>query len=129
MSISKSPEKSIELVTRLKIKRDKALQNSKISDRESTNANRRAKQAFFNSVNSIMHNHEISAKKKFSILLKLTKNQKFSNIPPLLKDGNVVTDPQSKSNIFNDLFSSKATVNCTDDPVPQLPPKNHIVQG
>ena len=98
------PDKTVELVTRLRTKRDRALQKSKISDSESTKANRRTKQAFFNSVNSIMHNSSISAKKKFSILLKLTKNQKFSNVPPLLKNGNVVNDPLSKSNMFNDLM-------------------------
>ena len=37
----------VELVTRLRTKMDKALKKCKISDRESTNANRRTKQAFF----------------------------------------------------------------------------------
>ena len=73
-----------------------------------------------------MHNYDISAKKKFSILKNLMKNQKSSIIPPLIKDDSIVNDPQTKSNIFNDLFASKATVEGKDDHVPFLPNKDQI---
>ena len=67
-----------------------------------------------------MNNQSISAKKKFSILLKLMKNDKFSSTPPLVENNNVVNDPYLKSNILNELFTSKSTVPNTDDPVPNL---------
>ena len=126
LTVSNRPESSPELVTRLREKKEKAYKKSKLSARESTNANRRTKQAFFNSVNSVMHNFSISAKKKFNILSKLMKNQKFSSIPPLIQDDSIVNDPKAKSNIFNDLFASKATVQGKDDPVPFLPEKDSI---
>ena len=126
VSVSSQLDSPPELVTRLREKKNRALKKSKISARESTNANRRSKQAFFNSVNSIMHNFSISAKKKFSILSKLMKSQKASNVPSLIKNGDVVNDPETKSNIFNDLFASKATVQGQDDPVPFLHEKNFV---
>ena len=57
----------------------------------------RAKNAYFNTVNAIMQNYEISAKKKFSILTKLMKNQKSSTIPPLIQNSVVVNDTKEKS--------------------------------
>ena len=127
------PTSDPEIVTRLTEKKKKAFQKCKNSDRESFNANRRSKQAFFNTVNSTMKNHEISAKKKFTILTKLMKNQKNSVIPPLIENNEVINDSEVKSNLFNDLFVSKATVPGSNDPVPDLPsrpdilsPFNHI---
>ena len=66
-----------EIVTRLFEKRKQAHSKANISSQESTKANRRAKQSFFNTVTSTMHNYHISAKKKFSILTKLMKNNKI----------------------------------------------------
>ena len=126
VSVSSHHDSPHELVTRLRDKKDNALKKCKVSARESTNANRRTKQAFFDSVNSVMHNFEIPAKKKFSILSNLMKNKKFSNIPSLIKDDNIVNDSETKSNIFNELFASKATVHGKDDPVPFLPQKDSI---
>ena len=73
-----------------------------------------------------MKNVEISAKKKFSILTKLMKTQKVSNIPPILDNGKVVTDAQAKCKIFNDYFASKAAVPGNDNQVPNLPPRDDI---
>ena len=97
-----------------------------MSANESTKANLRAKNAFFNTVNATMQNYEISAKKKFSILTKLMKNQKTSIIPPLLQNGEVINDPKTQSELFNNHFISKATVPGSDDPVPILEPNNNI---
>ena len=110
--------RSEELVTRLRNKKDHAFLKAKRSSNESTKANLRAKNAFFNSVNSTMQNYDISAKKKFSILTKLMKNQKGSNIPPLIQNGQVINDPKSKSEHLNDIFVSKATVPGANDCVP-----------
>ena len=123
------PNVSAEIVTRLNEKKSKALKKCKTSARESFNANRRAKQSFFNSVNSTMRNFEISAKKKFNILTKLMKNQKTSLIPPIIENDQIINDSQTKSNLFNDLFASKATVSGNDDPVPTLPPRDDILSS
>ena len=87
----------------------------------------RAKNAYFNTVNAKTQNYEISAKKKFSILTKLMKNQKTSTIPPLIQNSLVINDPQDKSELLNYLFVGKATVSGSDDPVPILPINNSVL--
>ena len=52
-----------ETITCLKDKKDKAFRKANNSAIESKKANLRVKNAFFNTVNSTMQNHEISAKK------------------------------------------------------------------
>ena len=123
-----NPTVTQENVTRLKAKRDKADTKSKSSNIESKKANLRAKNAFFNTVNATMQNYEISAKKKFSILLKLMRSQKLSSIPPILSNNEVIDDAQRKSQIFNDIFTAKATVAGDDDPVPDLDPIDSIFE-
>ena len=109
-----------ELITLLKNKKDKNNKNFKIASKESLKANRRAKSAFFNSVNSTMTNFEISAKKKFSILTKLMNNQKFSSISSLIENGGMIEDSGQKANILNSHFAAKSTVHSPEDSVPQL---------
>ena len=118
-----------ETITRLKEKKDKAFRKSKYSAIESQKANLRVKNAFFNTVNSTLQNHEISAKKKFSILTKLMKSQKLSSIPPIISKNEVINDAQRKSDIFNDLFTAKATVEGNDDPVSVLEPLDNILES
>ena len=120
---------SPEIVTRLQERKDRALKKSKNAAKESFNANRRAKQSFFNSVNSTMRNPEITAKKKFNILSKLMKNQKNSIIPPIIDNDKIINDAQTKSNLFNDMFISKAKVPGNDDPVPDLPKRDDILNS
>ena len=67
-----------------------------------------------------MRNSNISAKKKFSILIKLMKNSKKSQSPPLIEGEKAVSDPQEKSDLFNTYFSSKSTVPNPDDSPPHL---------
>ena len=92
----------------------------------STKANRRAKSAFHDTVNNTLRNPSISAKKKFNILFKLMKNNKFSNIPPLVENNVTVQDPSEQSNIFNTFFASKSTVQSPNDPVPNLHRKEGV---
>ena len=54
------------------------------------------------------------------------KNNKFTNIPPLVENDITVQDPLKQSNIFNDLFASKSSVNNPNDPVPNLHRKEGI---
>ena len=54
------------------------------------------------------------------------KNNKFSNIPPLVENNVTVQDPLAQSNIFNNFFASKSTVHDPNDPVPNLQRKEGI---
>ena len=62
-----------EILTHYLNKKTKAYTKAREAANASNLANRRAKLAFFNSVNSTMNNCNISPKKKFSIILNLTK--------------------------------------------------------
>ena len=115
-----------DTITRLKIKKDKLYTKYKTSLNESNKANRRCKLNFFNTINATMKNAEISAKKKFSIMTKLMKSQKVSTVPHLKEGDTVITNSQDKCNIFNDFFSSKATVSGANDPVPKLPVNDSV---
>ena len=86
-NILKQPNPTPEVVTRFLHRKNKAYEKSRQAANDSTKANRRAKLAFHNTVNNTMSNPSISAKKKFSILLKLMKNNKYSGISPL-NEGN-----------------------------------------
>ena len=113
-------------VTRLVNKRTKAETAYKSTNVESNKANRRAKQAFFNTITSKMNNYNISAKKKFCILSKLMKNNKVSHIPPIIEEDKIITDPVEKANVFNNLFAQKSSVQGEKDPPPVLPQKEDI---
>ena len=109
-----------EILTRYLYKKTKAYTKAREAANASTLANRRAKLAFFNSVNNTMNNHNISAKKKFSILLKLMKNNKFSGISPLNENDRMIHDSKQKGQIFNKFFASKSNVEGSDDIPPNL---------
>ena len=115
-----------ELVTRLLNEIDKAHDKARTSANDSSKANRRAKSAYFDSVNNVLRNPSFSAKKKFSILFKLMKNNKFSSATPLIENNETIQDPLKQSNIFNHFFASKSTVLNNDDPVPSLERKEGI---
>ena len=90
-----------EILTKYLGRKNKAFSKSRDSANQSTLANRRAKVSFFNTVNATMNNITIPAKKKFNILQKLMKNNKFLPTPPLLENGNTINEPKQKSEIFN----------------------------
>ena len=121
-----NPNQSQEYITILVNRKNKAHLNSRVAANESLKANRRAQTAFYNTVNSTMNRHDISAKKKFSILLKLINNDKFSSIPALIENGKTVTNDGEKSNLLNNHFADKATVPNPNDNVPFLPNKPEI---
>ena len=109
-----------EIATRYLNRRNKALEKSRQSANESCKANRRVKISYNNTVNSLLNNPSITAKKKFGILLKLMKSNKFFNSPPLVENDITINDPHEKSNIFNTFFASKSTVPNHNDPAPHL---------
>ena len=78
-----------EILTKYLDKKNKAFLKARKAANQSTMANKRAKLAFFNSVNSTMNNCSISAKKKFNILQKLMKNNKFLPTPPFIENNEI----------------------------------------
>ena len=109
-----------EILTKLLKRKEKAWDKSRQAANDSVKYNRKAKLDFYHTVNNTMNNFSISAKKKFSILVKLMKNSKFSTIPPLVENDETINDPLQKSNILNSFFASKSTVACSNDPAPEL---------
>ena len=73
-----------------------------------------------------MNNISISAKKKFSILLNLMKNKKFSGISPLNENGHIINDPKEKGHILNTFFASKSRVNGYEEEPPNLEKKENV---
>ena len=120
------PGISPDVLTKILHKRNKAWEKSRQAANLSSKFNRRAKEDFFNSVNNTMHNQSISAKKKFSILIKLMKNSKFSTIPPLVENDTTIHEPKEKSNLLNAFFASKSSVSSKNDPAPKLVRKEGI---
>ena len=84
--VLKQPNPVPEHVTRSLNKRNKAHKKARQAANDSSKANRRTKAAFHDTVNNTLRNPSLSAKKKFSILFKLMKNNKFSNILPLVEN-------------------------------------------
>ena len=68
-----------------------------------------------------MNNYSISPKKKFIILLKLMKNNKFLPTPPLMENNVTINEPQQKSELFNTFFASKSNVQGANDDPPLSP--------
>ena len=87
---------SQEIITKYYYKKNKAFEKAREAANESTKANRRVKFAFYNSVNSTLNNSLVPPKKKFQILLKLMKNNKYTATPPLVENIQTVNDPQQK---------------------------------
>ena len=81
---------------------------------------RRAKNSYFNSLKGIWSNPGIPAKKKFSLLQKLTKTAKSNCIPPLIEGGKVINDPFEQAEIFNKYFTGKSNVINPNDKPPDL---------
>ena len=124
ISLTNQANTSPEIITRYLTKKNKAYSKAREAANASNLANRRAKFAFYNSVNSTMNNHNISAKKKFGILLNLMKNNKFSVVSPLNENGNIINDPKEKSQIFNNYFTSKSKVSEAEENPPYLEKKS-----
>ena len=67
-----------------------------------------------------MRNHDLKHKKKFEILLRLTKKYKNSSIPPIVENDLIVNSAEEKSDIFNNFFAEKSSLPSFDDEAPEL---------
>ena len=81
---------------------------------------RAEKNKYFSTLKNIWNNPNISSRKKFSILKKLTRTNKNASIPPLSDAGEVIDDPVAKANLFNRFFTDKSQVNRPNDNPPNL---------
>ena len=80
-----------------------------------------AKSNYFNNLKKILNSNETSTKKKFQLLKNVTNSGKGVGIPPLLSENDVISNPREKAAIFNTLFAMKASIDGSDDPVPDVP--------
>ena len=69
-----------------------------------------------------MNNPNISAKKKFNILIKLMHNEKYCSVPTLIEDNETINDTKTKCDLLNQHFASKSTVPNPNQTVPDLDP-------
>jgi hypothetical protein len=83
---------------------------------------KQAKRNYFKSVKDTMENPDISSRKKFGMLERLTNTGKNACVPPLIDKDTVSHDPKEKANIFNKHFMAKARVEGPDDEPPFLEP-------
>ena len=104
LSATANPTSSAEVVTRLFRNKQNKFEKSRVAANESVKANRKAKTNYYNSVNGTLRNPKLTAKKKFAILLKLTKKNKHSSIPPISEKDEIIVDEKEKTNIFNKFF-------------------------
>ena len=104
------PNCSNETVTRLLHSKESKFRKSRAAANKSVKGNRKAKIDYFNTVNATIRNPELTPKKKFEILLRLTKKSKQSSIPPLVENNEVVNSNDEKVTIFNIFFAEKLSL-------------------
>ena len=119
--------KAIDQVKRMNhqednIKARKLFDKYKAAKKDFEYNSRKAKQQYFNNLKSTLSNTEISSKKKFTILKRLTNTGKNSNIPPLIDNDEIIHKPEQKAEVFNNHFAKKSKLKNSHDAPPQLDP-------
>ena len=87
---------------------------------------RSTKQKYFNKLKGTLLNPEISSKKKFTLLNRLTNTGKNANIPPLIDNDKVIHKPQDKAKTLNEHFAKKSNLKGRDEIPPSLDPIDTI---
>ena len=64
----------------------------------------------------------MTAKKKFTILKRLTNTGKNSNIPPLIDNDAIIHKPLQKAEVFNNHFAKKSKLKGSHEEPPELNP-------
>ena len=83
---------------------------------------RSTKQKYFNKLKGTLLNPEISSKKKFTLLNRLTNTGKNANIPPLIDNDRVIHKPDEKAQTFNNHFAKKSNLKGRDETPPTIDP-------
>ena len=91
-------------------KTSKLFEKYKAAKKDFEYSSRKSKQNYFNNLKKTLSNPEISSKKKFTILKRLTNTGKNSNIPPLIDNDQIIHKPEQKAEIFNTHFAKRANL-------------------
>ena len=83
---------------------------------------RSTKQKYFNNLKSTLLNPEISSKKKFTLLNRLTNTGKNANIPPLIDNDKIIHKPKEKAQTFNNHFAKKSNLKGREETPPTIDP-------
>ena len=81
---------------------------------------RKTKRKYFNNLRNVMGNPNMAPKKKFELIERITNTGKNSNIPPLIDNDEVISNPKIKAKVFNAHFASKSTIINSSDKGPHL---------
>ena len=84
---------------------------------------RRSKESFYKELNKKLHNPEIIPSVKFKLLNRLMNTGKNSYIPPIIENGEVVSEPKKKADIFMTQFAKKSELPGRLQDAPELVPK------
>ena len=87
---------------------------------------RAAKYKYFISLKSIMSDPNITPRKKFDLLKKISSTNLKETIPPLCDGDTIVNSPKEKANLLNLFFCSKSHIPGSTDPAPSLERSNTI---
>ena len=83
---------------------------------------RSTKQKYFNKLKGTLLNPEISSKKKFTLLNRLTNTGKNANIPPLIDSDKIIHKPKEKAQTFNNHFAKKSNLKGREESPPTIDP-------
>ena len=83
---------------------------------------RSTKQKYFNKLKGTLLNPEISSKKKFTLLNRLTNTGKNANIPPLIDNDKIIHKPKEKAQTFNNHFAKKSNLKGRNETPPTADP-------
>ena len=82
---------------------------------------KRNKNSYYDHLTSKLNDPKTSAKAYWAILKTFVNGKKIPSIPPLLINGQFITDFLSKANIFNNFFAQQCTDIVTSSTVPSAP--------
>lgn len=85
-----------------------------------TSVIRDAKRAYYNKLNIQLTNPRLSKKKWWSYTRSLFNKNHESSIPVILEGTELVSDPKTKAEIFNEYFASQAMVDDTNVSLPEV---------
>ena len=114
--------KRMNTVSNNNAKTSKLFEKYKAAKKDFEYSSRKSKQNYFNNLKKTLSNPEISSKKKFTILKRITNTGKNSNIPPLIDNDQIIHKPEKKAEIFNTHFAKKSKLNNAQDAPPELEP-------
>ena len=81
-----------------------------------------SKDDYFAELGRKLSNPNNGSKTYWATLNRIINNKKMTNIPPLLENGLFVTNFQTKSDIFNELYVQQCSLNQSNSALPRFIP-------